>query len=132
MLPGGNPRAAEGAAACARREIAEETGLAVDPQRVAFVLEASNREAGDHTIEIVFFGRLSDPRAEPEQREFGLYPVFMPLDELNGLDVRPPITGHLRGLHARRGGGTAAYLGNVWRPRRVASPSGATVAGATD
>jgi len=40
VLPGGTPRTGESMAACARRETLEETGLSVDPARVAFVLEA--------------------------------------------------------------------------------------------
>ena len=40
VLPGGTPRPSESMAACARRETLEETGLSVDPARVAFVLEA--------------------------------------------------------------------------------------------
>jgi 8-oxo-dGTP pyrophosphatase MutT (NUDIX family) len=39
-LPGGTPRPGESMAACARRETLEETGLTVEPARVALVLEA--------------------------------------------------------------------------------------------
>jgi 8-oxo-dGTP diphosphatase len=82
VLPGGTPRPGEGMAACAGRETLEETGLAVQPNRIAFVLETRGRRAGVHR-----------------------------------LDLRPPIAGHLRGLHARGTARTAAYLGNLWRPR---------------
>lgn len=40
VLPGGTPRPGESMAACARRETFEETGITVEPTRVAFVLEA--------------------------------------------------------------------------------------------
>src|SRR6266487_1539949 len=39
VLPGGTPQHGEGSAACVLREVREETGLLVDPWRVAFVLE---------------------------------------------------------------------------------------------
>jgi len=34
VLPGGTPRPSESMAACARREVLEETGLHVDPSKV--------------------------------------------------------------------------------------------------
>ncbi len=117
VLPGGSPRAREGAAACARREVAEETGLQVDISRVAFVLETSNQQARTHVVEIVFLAGLSDQRTQPQPREEGLTPVFQPVDALGQLDLRPPLGGHIRALHARGTLSTAAYLGNVWRPR---------------
>ncbi|HVA61726.1 MAG TPA: NUDIX hydrolase [Mycobacteriales bacterium] len=131
VLPGGNPRNGEGTAACARREAREETGLEVDPARVAFVLEASHRGSRLHTIEIVFFGKLADSSAEPSQQEPGLRPAFVPLADLTSLDLRPPLAGHLRALHARRGDeATAPYLGNVWRPRPATpDPAGRTSEG---
>lgn len=43
VLPGGIPRPGESMAACARRETAEETGLAIEPDRIAFVLESLGR-----------------------------------------------------------------------------------------
>jgi 8-oxo-dGTP diphosphatase len=121
VLPGGTPRPAEGSAACARREVLEETGIAVDTSRVAFVLEASNHDVGDHLIEIVFVGIDRHPQSAPERREPGLIPEFVPLDGIAELRLFPPIGGYLRGLHrsitpfgADRA--TGAYLGNVWRP----------------
>jgi hypothetical protein len=41
---------------------------------------------------------------------------FVPLDLLPQLDLRPPVAGHLRALHGRSIR-TAAYFGNLWRPR---------------
>lgn len=52
--------------------------------------------------------------------EPGLSPAFVGLSELDRLDLRPPVAGHLRGLHARGASRTAAYLGNLWRPRHAA------------
>jgi ADP-ribose pyrophosphatase YjhB (NUDIX family) len=98
-----------------RREVAEETGLHVQANRVAFVLEASNLDEGLHRIDVVFTATETDPHAEPQRREPGLSPEFHPVEHLASLRLRPPIAGHVRGLHARGARGGAAYLGNMWR-----------------
>jgi 8-oxo-dGTP diphosphatase len=116
VLPGGTPRIGEAAAACALRETREETGLLVDPARIAFVLDATNPKAGQHLIEIVFLGHDIDPAEPPRATEPGLRPQFVPLAALGRTPLRPPIAGHIRGLHAVGEARTAAYLGNVWRP----------------
>lgn len=116
VLPGGTPNRGESVASCARREVAEEAGLQVTVDRVVFVLEASNLEAGMHTLDLVFAATEASRQADPVSNEPGLSPQFMPLEELGGLLLRPPIAGHLRALHAAGGIGHGAYLGNVWRP----------------
>lgn len=118
VLPGGTPRPGESMAACARRETLEETGIAAQPARIAFVLETQGPRSGLHTLDLVFLATLSGPAQEPHSREPDLSATFIPLAQLHKLDLRPPIAGHLRGLHARGTARTAAYLGNLWRPRR--------------
>jgi ADP-ribose pyrophosphatase YjhB (NUDIX family) len=61
VLPGGTPRPGESMAACARRETLEETGLAVEPGRIAFVLETRGPRSGLHTVDLVFLANLSAP-----------------------------------------------------------------------
>jgi 8-oxo-dGTP diphosphatase len=119
VLPGGTPRASESMAACARREVLEETGLHVDPARVAFVLEVLGPDPGPRTVDIVFSAADSAPALQPEEREPGLEPVFVPVDEINLLDLRPPLAGHLRSMLGRRGQLYAPYLANMWRPARA-------------
>jgi len=122
VLPGGTPRRAEAIAAAARREVAEETGLQIVAERVAFVLETTSWDAEHHLIEIVFIGAEVDPGAQPRQLEDALVPSFVPLDGLEKIGLRPPIAGYVRGyarsLRTRRDPrwSTSAYLGNVWRP----------------
>ncbi|MDA8295413.1 MAG: NUDIX hydrolase [Actinomycetota bacterium] len=122
VLPGGTPLPGEGSAACARREVLEETGLRIDTDRIAFVLEATSPDRSQHLIEIVFLGSDCDRLAVPERREERLSPEFVALSALASLDLRPPIGGYLRGLAGTRSRslgalpGTGAYLGNVWRP----------------
>jgi 8-oxo-dGTP diphosphatase len=123
ILPGGTPQRGEGSAHCAVREVAEETGLDIMIDRVAFVLEASSIEAGQHEIEIIFLGSEHAENREPEQHEPHLRPSFIPLDTIAQLRILPPIGGYIRGLGVRLPQvygdlalATAPYLGNVWRP----------------
>jgi 8-oxo-dGTP diphosphatase len=125
VLPGGTPRAGESTAACARREVLEETGLHVDPSRVAFVLEVLGPGGGPRTVDIVFAATDAAPDAAPEQREPGLVPAFVPVEEIGGLDLRPPLAGHLRGMLGRRRPSYAPYLANMWRPARSRGSCGA-------
>jgi ADP-ribose pyrophosphatase YjhB (NUDIX family) len=115
VLPGGTPDVGEGTAAAARREVEEETGLQIAAERVAFVLETSSWDRAHHLIEIVFLGAERDRSAEPRQMEEHLEPVFVALEDLDKVGLRPPIAGYVRGF-ARSHNSTAAYLGNVWRP----------------
>lgn len=123
VLPGGTPRPSEAMGACARREILEETGITAEPGRIAFVLESHGPESGVHTLDLVFLATLSAPGQEPCSAEPDLEASFVPLSSLHQLDLRPPLAGHLRGLNTRQPGQTAAYLGNLWRPRRHDEPA---------
>jgi len=118
VLPGGSPRPGESMAACARRETLEETGLSADPGRIAFVLEALGPQGGRRMVDLVFLA--ADPvRGDPDAREEGMEARFVPLRALSDMVLRPPIAGHLRGLHPGGRVRTAAYLGNLWRPERA-------------
>ena len=114
VLPGGTPRPGESMTSCARREALEETGLPVEPDRVAFVLEALGPADRRRTVDLVFLALPA--RGEPETAEEGLDAQFVPLHAFPRLALRPPIAGHLRALHTRGRARTAAYLGNLWRP----------------
>jgi len=133
ILPGGTPRIGEGTAAAAQRECAEETGLSIHTDRVAFVLETTSRDTTHHLIEIVFIGTELEGRAEPRQLENALRPQFVPLAGLVDLQLRPPIAGYIRGhatYHRTEGNlkdpFTAAYLGNLWRANDEDDESGLT------
>jgi 8-oxo-dGTP diphosphatase len=119
VLPGGTPHAGESVASCARREVAEETGLQITVDRVAFVLEANNDADLTHRLDLVFTATEVDPGREPWQTEPGLVPEFRPVADLPVAALRPPIAGFIRGLHDRGGRGDGAYLGNVWRPHEA-------------
>jgi 8-oxo-dGTP diphosphatase len=119
VLPGGRPRPGETTAACVRREVREETGLDVEPQRCALVLEVIDPATGERTVDLVFIGAPIGHRdlvGEP-----GNTPIWVPLARIRDLELRPPIGGYLPGV-VNGSRGTAAYLGNMWRPDRRSAP----------
>lgn len=117
VLPGGTPRPGESMAACAERETAEETGLSVHADRIAFVVESLAPGALRRVVDLVFLAAFA-VRGEPLAGEPGQEALFVSLSELPVPALRPPIAGHLRALHARGTLRTAPYLGNQWRPGR--------------
>jgi 8-oxo-dGTP diphosphatase len=119
VLPGGSPFRSEGASECVRREVLQETGLAVTPRGVVFVLDATSPKGEQHLFEIIFGATDDDPSTAPHGSEDQLDPSFVRLDALADLTLLPPIGEQLREFakeppdHLR---GMAAYLGNVWQP----------------
>ncbi|HET6188621.1 MAG TPA: NUDIX hydrolase [Trebonia sp.] len=116
VLPGGSPLDGESMAACARREVREETGLLVDPSKVAFVLEVTGPHPGPRTVDIVFAATEHGTKPRPEIREHGMDPCFVPVDQVRGLDLRPPVAGYLPGMLRSGARRYAPYLANLWRP----------------
>jgi 8-oxo-dGTP diphosphatase len=124
VLPGGTPGTGEGLPACARREVLEETGLAVQPRRLAFVLETINPAGIQRVLDMVFIAE-DFSGALPVQREADRHPEFLPLATLGTVRMRPPIAGHLRGLAGHTRPPSIPWLGNLWRPEQ-APPDGDT------
>lgn len=103
-LPGGTPQPRESVASCVRRQVAEETGLDISVDRVAFVLEASSSAEGIHLLDLVFTVTETDPTVPPHELETGLTPIFCALEEVTRLDCGYdyPSPAIARAAHARR------------------------------
>jgi 8-oxo-dGTP diphosphatase len=116
VLPGGNPRPGESLAACAHREVREETGLHVDVFRVALVLETVEPGTGNIMVDIVFAAAESFIPDRPQAPESGLNPQFVPVARLGEYRLRPAIAEQLRAFVARGPDQTAVYLSRLWQP----------------
>lgn len=116
VLPGGHPKGGEAMRSCAAREVREETGLSVDVGRCLFVYEVVGPTEIARRVELVFAATTSS-FDDLEAREANRQPVLVQVDDLAGLDLRPPLAGYLKGLRWPQPPG-AAYLGNLWRPPR--------------
>ncbi len=117
VLPGGRPRPGESLAACATREALEETGLAVNPTRIAFVGEVIDPDQRSRTVEVVFTGALLGAVTATDlgAGEPGTAPEWVDRTRLSQIALKPPIAGYLPAMmHPQRS--TAGYLGNLWRP----------------
>ncbi len=111
-LPGGKAREGEQLRDAVRRKVAQETGLAVDPFSLLFVVEyvpsVFDGEFGDvQKVQFNFLAQPVDPAAEPtmpdppEPDMVGF--EWVRLDELNGKYLLPRITDRLtQALTAQR------------------------------
>ena len=115
VLPGGRPHAHENMGSCARREVREETGLDVHPNRCGLVLEVNDPRSHRRVVELVFLA--DDPgTTTPLVGEPRRLPQWVELGAIRSLPLRPPIAGFLPDL-AGRGATLGRYIGNVWRPQ---------------
>lgn len=111
VLPGGTPRGGESLAACARRELLEETGISADLSRVALIVESTRPESGQCVLDVVFVAP-QPALGMAHCREPGLEPQLVPPDQLAGLDLHPPLAGHLQHLTDPGPHEHAVYVGN--------------------
>jgi 8-oxo-dGTP pyrophosphatase MutT (NUDIX family) len=112
VLPGGTPRGGESAAACARRELLEETGVSADPSQVALVVESAVPGSARRLLDLVFIATIPAQGREVS-REPRLQPCFIPPDQLTGLVLHPPVAAHLIRLLDPGISPFAHYVANV-------------------
>ena len=122
VLPGGALNAGEALAACAAREVREETGLEVLVDRFLYLAEAFSKDGGRHSVDVIFLGRLADEGRSPQAMAGWAIerPEFVPLKDLPGLTLLPPIAGEILEDAAANFAGPPRHLGNRWSEMGVA------------
>lgn len=105
-LPGGRIRAGESVADALVREVREETGLDVSPQRLLYVAEVTAPHQ-THDLNLIF---LAQPLGGPDLGAL----VFIDLAGTDHPLVLPPIVAEIARDVGLGWGETPRWLGNVW------------------
>ena len=116
LLPGGRVRDRESITDTLVREVAEETGLDVVPQRLLYIAEVVGG-FGVHDINLVWLAELRDPDATMDE---GLFVAF---DSSPARSMMPPIIDQIAADAAKGWPEYPMWLGNVRRPPRPDPPA---------
>ncbi len=115
LLPGGGLDYGESLFECARRELAEETGLTIEADRMIYVSEAIAPDGARHILNLYVMGRVTGGEIGPPPAGDVIDEIaWLPIAELPGLTLYPAIAEHLLVSHAEGFAHEVRYLGSRW------------------
>jgi ADP-ribose pyrophosphatase YjhB (NUDIX family) len=119
LLPGGRVQAGEAITEALVREVAEETGLEVVPERLLYVAEVVG-SYGVHDLNLIWL-------AEPQDAQLADPHALVALDSPEAASMMPPIIDQIAADAASGWANEPRWLGNVRRapgaPPSTAGPS---------
>lgn len=88
---GGGVHLGETSAKCAKREIAEETGIIAQAERLSSIVKNFFEENGNshHNLEYYYIMKIIDAGKIKTSSDIGEELVFLPLDRLSEYDIKP-------------------------------------------
>jgi 8-oxo-dGTP diphosphatase len=112
VVPGGKVEFGETLTDALEREFSEELSMEIDVGELAMVNDAAPSDGRRHVLN-VYFSVSSDDEIARERLDGVEDARFFGGDELNGLDLRPPLGEALVEVMSRGSSGRT-YLGNLW------------------
>ncbi len=119
LLPGGGVEYGEPLARALVREVLEETGLDIEPLSLLFVNDTIDPTSARHVVNITFHARvLGGSLAPPHERDDAIEALdLVATDDLEALDLRPPIGAELATAMRQGFAVIPRYLGARWSAR---------------
>ncbi len=113
IVPGGGLKKNEGLLDCARREIAEETGLEIEPVRLLYVGDFFKGER--HVVDTFWLGKVVGGELKRRAEEIDSL-EFFEIERLGELTIKPRAMAEQLLIDLREGfGSETVYLGKYFR-----------------
>lgn len=114
VLPGGRLEYGETFHECAIREIEEETGLAVEVDKIVYLSEAIAPDRSRHIVNVYLTAKVTGGVLRVGNEPVLAGVDYLPLSELGRLTLYPPVSNQIL-VSAESGfNDNITYLGNLW------------------
>jgi 8-oxo-dGTP diphosphatase len=117
IVPGGGLKKDEGLLDCARREIAEETGLAIEPIRLLYIGDFF--KADQHVVDTFWLAKVVGGELRRRAGEIDSL-RFFDVERLGSVAIKPPAMAERFLIDFQQGfGSETVYLGKYYRNREA-------------